>query len=196
MTHKMTESGGTSPVGSSPTSSLPPNTHNPLHTHHTPKPTLPLPQTYNHNPAATPATASNSLPQLALSLQPISSTACYPLPLPLNRPTNCKDAGSHVTSQEDHMMSHMTLRRRDLQCSSVQPVLAATLNDRLIRPKIRNQVVTNGSHSSPPSGIRCLAQLPATSKQDEPVLKTGISPPATSGPARNLRFRPYPHGKT
>lgn len=193
MTHnKMTESvAATSPVALSPSPSLPPN---PLHCHHTQTTTIPLPQSYNHSPAAAP-TSSSFLPNLSVPIQAISSAASYSLPLALNRSTNCKGSGSHVTSQEDHMMSHMILRRRDLQLPSVQPVLATTLNDRLVRPKIRGQIVTNGNCTLP-AGIRRLSQLPAVSKQDEPVLKTSNSSMTTSRPTRNLRYRPYSHGKT
>lgn len=193
MTHKLTELVAASPPDSPPPHpSLPPPTQDSLHCQYAQKPTPPPPQAYNH----TPSTLSDTLPHLSVPLQPIPFISSYSLPLPLSRSTNFRGAGSHMTSQDDHMMSHMTLRRRDLQGASVQPALTTTsLNDKLIRPKIRHQVVTNGN-CSPPAGIKKLTQLPLTSKQGEPVFKTGNSPPATSGPARNLRFRPYSQGKT
>ena len=112
-----------------------------------------------------------------------------------------------MTSHDDHMtssVSHMTLRKRDTQ--SVLPMTtvptSCTLTlpqdtNKLTRPKIRHQVVVTNGNCSPPTAVKKLTQLspPHSRQPDEPVLRTSLSPPS-SGPASNLRFRPYTLGKT
>ena len=191
------------------TPSLPPSLH--LHqSHHSHKVSPPLPtitSTCNHTPNS--ASEQPSVSPLSSSICPSSSTntssSCgSPHHSPPHREsvstmTECKAAGSHVTLHDDHLISHaghMTLRRRDAQCVNVlpPPTVCPPLNlpqesNRITRPKIRQQqVVTNGEYSPP---------APAPGGRKFPQLPPGLdaSPPG-SGPARNLRYRPYPLGKT
>lgn len=189
-----------------PTPSLPPSLH--LHrSHHSHKHSPPLPtitSTCNHTPHSAseqPSTSSHSS-SVCLSSTNTSSSCGTPQHSPPHREsvstmTDCKAAESHVMLHDDHLTSHvghMTLRRRDAQCVNTLPTTAChPLNlpqesNRLTRPKIRHQVVTNGDYSPPASapGGRKFPQLPPGSN---------TSPPG-SGPARNLRYRPYPLGKT
>ena len=153
------------------------------------KPPLTLTEsTTNH----TPSVSSENLPHLSLSLLPFSNS----LPLPSTRSSLHLKTEGHLASQDDHMTSlssHMTLRKRETQC--VVPTATLSLNipqdsERLVRSKIRRQVVVANGNCSPPAGVKRLTtHLPATGL--EPVLESSVMSP----PSRNLRFRPYT-GKT
>lgn len=195
MTHRIeTEPVTSSTVLPTPITSLP--TPHPLrsHTH-----LLPNTATCNHTPNSSETHSqllvfTSTSPNTSLSSSN-GATSTESQILHTGREstaTNCK-AGGHVPSHADHVMSHvghMTLRRRDAQCTvplaTCVPVPFPQDSNRLIRPKIRHPVVTNGD-CSPLAGQNF--ELPPSSRQEEPVLKT-------SGPARNLRYRPYTLGKT
>lgn len=189
------------------TPSFPPFLHpNRSHHFHKLSPALPtITSTCNHTPHSTSEQLSLS-PQSS-SIFPSSTNTSSSCGSPQHSPphresvstmTECKAAGSHVMLHDDHLTSHvghMTLRRRDAQCVNMLPPTACpSLNlsqesNRFTRPKIKQQQVgTNGEYSPPAStpGGRKFPQLPPGSD---------TSPPG-SGPARNLRYRPYPLGKT
>lgn len=198
MTYKVEAEPVTSSTGL-PTPSLP--TSHPLRSHsHKPAP-LPDTATCNHTPKS-----SETRPILTFCTSTAPSLCETNGTSAGDTQHSCREsiatdwkAGSHVTSCDDHVtshVSHMTLRKRDAQCTTVLSATCAQLpfsqdSSKLIRPKIRHQVVTNGE-CSPPGGQK-FPPLPPGSKQEDRVLKSSLP---GSGPARNLRFRPYTLGKT
>ena len=205
MTHRIETEPVTSSTGL-PTPSLP--MPHPLRTHSHKSAPLPDTATCNHAPNCPEGPSHLSSPccmsTTATSTPPVSetngtlSTVDFQHSCRESTATNWK-TGSHVTSCDDHVtshVSHMTLRKRDAQCLTVSsgtslPLPLPQESSKLIKPKIRHRVVTNGD-CSPPGGQK-FPPLPPSSKQDDQVLKSSLP---GSGPARNLRFRPYTLGKT
>lgn len=200
MTHRIETEPVTSSTGF-PTPSLP--MPHPLRSHSHKSAPLPDTATCNHTPNCPEGPSHFSSPtsclSAATSASPLSDTNGTLSTVDFQHSctaTNWK-AGSHVTC-DDHVtshVSHMTLRKRDPQCMTVSSATSVPAfppdSNKPIRPKIKHQVVTNGD-CSPPGGQK-FPPLPPSSKQDDQVLKSSLP---GSGPARNLRFRPYTLSKT